>query len=531
MLHDLVIVGSGPAGVWAAWQASRRGLRPLLLDVGEKPPVEKPLERNLYDLRREDPAQADYLIGSQFESLHNLYRPFASPKVKSPRYQFVTRGSETLAPTQSLGFQATQSFARGGLANAWGASVYRYDDRDLKAFPFGTRDLDPYYDVLTAEIGISGAQDDLAQHFGWKKGLQPPLRTDRVAARLLRHYEGHRSRFQGRGIKIGLPHLALLSQEHKGRQACRYDNLSFWQPGLPSIYTPAMTLQELIAEGRVDYRDGWLAESFAASGSEVLLRARQLQDGERRDFRARKLILAAGALNSARLVLKSFGDTQTRLPLLENPTTLTPFVHAMSIGTAVQKESHGLAQLNAVYEGPHWDSPVKGTFYGYSSPLASDVFRDFPLAARGVLACSKYLLPAMSVLQLFYRDAPDPDNHVFLREDGSLVTRCASQPSLGAVEKQFMRALLPAGFISHRALSRTLPAGNGIHYAGTLPMSSDPALRYRTDGQGRLSCAAQVHIADAAVFPELPAKNHTFTVMAVAMRVADAVADALGGAG
>jgi choline dehydrogenase-like flavoprotein len=528
-MDDLIIIGSGPAGAWAAWQACRRGLKPLILDVGATPAADEALDHNLYDLRQQDPAQADYLIGKNFESLNNLHRPYASPKIKSPRFQYVTRGSDELAPTESLGFHATQSFALGGLANAWGASVYRYDDQDLRAFPFKSRDLDPYYDALTTAIGISGAQDDLSEHFGWKQGLQPPLRPDRMAARLLTHYEKHRSRFQGRGIKIGRPNLALLSEKLGDREACQYDNLAFWQPGLPCVYSPAMTLEALRRGNKVDYRSGYLVESFAETAAEIVVRARRLQDGAIEEFRARKIILAAGALNSARVVLRSFQDTRSHLPLLENPTTLTPFVHLASIGAPVQRESHGLAQLNTVYEGPAWDSPVKGTFYGYSSPLASDVFRDFPLAARGVLASSKYLLPAITVLQLFYRDTPDPGNHVSLTEDGRLATRRGAQASLGAVEKHFIRALLPAGFLSHSRLSKPLPAGNGIHYAGTLPMSQDPTLPYRTDSQGRLACAGRVHVADAAVFPELPAKNHTFTVMAVAMRVADAVADELGG--
>ena len=261
-MDDLIIVGSGPAGTWAAWQAVRRGLKPLILDAGMLPGPEAPLRDNYYDLRRQDPDQASYLLGAGFESLRNLHQPYASPKVKAPRFRYVTARSQELGPTVDEGFRATQSFARGGLAEAWGASVQRFDDEDLRAFPFKARDLDPYYEALTREIGVSGAQDDLSAASGWQEGLQPPLEPDRLAAALLAGYGARRAAFQRRGIRVGRPQMALLSEKLGPREACAYDNLAFWQPGLPAIYSPSMTLESLQRRSQVHYQGGWLVERF-----------------------------------------------------------------------------------------------------------------------------------------------------------------------------------------------------------------------------------------------------------------------------
>src|SRR5262249_15966687 len=149
---DVIIVGSGAAGVAAAYALRKKGA--LVLDVGRAAPSSA-LNDHLYELRRNpgDVDLFDELIGTGFESLHNVFHPYLSPKLKAARMQFIRAGAARLAPLQAEGFDAALSFAAGGLANAWGAGLYRATDRDLQCFPIGARDLDPFYDALTEKIG------------------------------------------------------------------------------------------------------------------------------------------------------------------------------------------------------------------------------------------------------------------------------------------------------------------------------------------------------------------------------------------
>ncbi len=181
---NVIVVGSGAAGVAAAYRL--RGRDVLLLDVGLAPPASA-LEGNLYDLKRGAGANGlfEELIGPHFESLHNVFHPYLSPKLKAPRMKFVVDEAERLSPVASAGFDAVMSFAAGGLANAWGAGLYRYNDSDLAGFPIGAADLEPFYDALTDKIGLSGADDDLTPFFGPARGLLPPLRLDANGATLL----------------------------------------------------------------------------------------------------------------------------------------------------------------------------------------------------------------------------------------------------------------------------------------------------------------------------------------------------------
>jgi choline dehydrogenase-like flavoprotein len=66
--------------------------------------------------------------------------------------------------------------------------------------------------------------------------------------------------------------------------------------------------------------------------------------------------------------------------------------------------------------------------------------------------------------------------------------------------------------------------GDGNHVGGTFPMSAAPG-DLRTDRLGRLDALPGVHLIDSSVLPSLAATTFTYTTMANAHRIADAVAD------
>ena len=81
------------------------------------------------------------------------------------------------------------------------------------------------------------------------------------------------------------------------------------------------------------------------------------------------------------------------------------------------------------------------------------------------------------------------------------------------------KALRRLGCFVPPGMTRVLPKGTSAHYTGTLPMSSTPT-RLGSAPNGRSWDFSNLFFVDGAVFPFLPAKNHTFTLMANAVRVA-----------
>lgn len=516
---DLIVAGAGPAGTFAAYGA--RGRRILMLDAGGDAPSCPELRGNLYELRRQSADLFPSLIGERFESLYNLANPPQSLKLKSPYMTYVAREWRRISPIASEGFHGTIALSKGGLANAWGAGVYRFTARDLAGFPITADELRPYFDELTALIGISGDNDDLAPYFERDESLLPALRLSGFFAEFLRRYEKLRPQFQRERMALGRPRLAVLTQPHNGRAAYEYGNLEFFRPNDPAIYTPAYTVNQMIAAGELEYLGGRLITRYRETDNDVEVLARNLQTGAEEVYRARHLALAAGALNTARIVLQSNDDYETRLPALDNAMACIPFFNLSRVGDSLATKDTSLAQLNLVAEDDDWGEPLQASLYGTTGPLRSDVAFSLPLSARANLAWTKYLAPAMGLLMLFYPGRAMPANYVRLRPSGELEAEFAPEPP-HAVERRLIRMLRKMGYVTHASLIQRPGSGAGLHFAGTLPMRAQPE-KYQTDAAGRLFGTARVSVVDGACFSRLPAKNLTFTIMANALRIGRAL--------
>ncbi len=517
MSYDVIVVGSGPAGTFAALRLT--GLRVLMIDVGKTPPSALGEDTSLIDLKRAGRAAPADILGPQLESLHNITKAYLSPKLKAPQLRFVTDAWQQFSPVEGDGFDATMSFARGGFANAWGAGTYRFDDADLEGFPVTAQELEPFYDIATEHMGISGADDDTTPFFGSTAGLLPPLELGFIGNDLLSRYAKRRAWFQRNHVVVGHPRIAVLTRDHHGRSAYRYTGAEFFRPWISGIYNPVFTLAKLIEAGTVDYRPGRLVETFREDKGNVVVTSRDVSSGTVEEHRAHKLVLAAGALNSGKIALRSRQDNDSRLPVLDNLVSFVPLLNLRRVGWSPPRRTVPL-QANLIYSGPLETEAIQGSCYGMSATLASDFAFEFPLSARANLDLIKYVLPALTTLQLFYPDRGQEGNHLRLTSDGRLEIRYRPRVR-GTVERHLVRVFRRAGYLSTSRLCKYLPAGHSFHYAGCLPMRERPNGPYETERTGRLSGTKSVFVADAANFPGLPSKNLTFTIIANAMRIAD----------
>ena len=518
MSFEVIIVGSGPAGVSAALALRDRNI--LILDVGFRAPkLPYELKQNLYDLKKSSDDLSPVLLGERFESLHNIVSTFLSPKLKSPFLRFVTQDCRRLSPISSADFEGLSSFAEGGFSNAWGSGVYRFNDRELKDFPIKAIDLNPFYDRLTSEIGISGCDDDLTQFFGSTQGLLPPIKLDRLSSELLKRYSKRKDLISQKGIYIGKPRLAVLTTALGERQAYDYYGLEFFRPNDPAIYNSSYSLKKLEELPNITYLSGFLVQTYEESSEGVKVLAKNIKTNMLEEFFARKLVLAAGTISTSKIVLSSNNDYSTRLSLLDNAISFTPFLAPRFIGASQEKSFFSGAQLNVVHCKDEVDMPIQGSFYGPMGILRTDLLIDLPLSIRGNLTAVKYLPPALGVLQLFYPDVPNANNYLKINSNEEVEIRYQKK-ALGRIEKHFISTFRRLAFFSLPSLCKYPAPGNSYHYAGSLPMKAQPQNRYETSVKGLLFGTRHVYVVDAASFPSLPSKNHTFTIMANSMRIA-----------
>ncbi|MER3424989.1 MAG: hypothetical protein C4293_18930, partial [Nitrospiraceae bacterium] len=233
-----------------------------MLDFGNEDREYAPLvpHRSFEEIRRTDREQFRYFLGMRFEGI-TLGPVRSGPQLTPPR-QYVTRDTQELASVLSDSFFPLESLAVGGLASAWGASVFPFTDEDLADFPISLTELAPHYEAVAQRIGVSGARDDLLPFYGDCTSLLPPLQNDMNAQTILERYARRRSQCHAVGIFIGQPRVAALSQPYRGRGPDRYLDMSFWGDADQSVYRPHYTLAELQAYPNFSYRKSLLVQRF-----------------------------------------------------------------------------------------------------------------------------------------------------------------------------------------------------------------------------------------------------------------------------
>lgn len=533
----VLIVGSGASAVAAAHPLVRAGKEVVMLDVGATDATYAPLipAEPWLKLRRSDANQHRYFLGDRFEGI-----PFDRARVGAqltPPRHYVAADAPRLLPRGGTGFVGLESTAQGGLASAWGAAISPWGPDDLAGLPVSHADLLPHYHAVADLMGVCGQPgDDLSDFLDDPPSMMPPLDPDAPARLILDAYSANRARLRRAGLALGHARLAACSREHDGRGPHPYHDMDFWCDHGRAVYRPRWTLERLLAFPNFTYLPGHLATAFEESGpGRVRVHATRLADSTERAFEGASLVLAAGALGTTRLVLRSLGRYDAPVPIVSNFSPYFPMLNLRMIGRACEDRRHSLTQLTGFYRPV---DPSRGMVqlqvYSYRSLLTFKLLKEQPLAIPQARRMMQTLIPVLTLLGIHHEDNPAPAKHAVLRRGHSptpgvppdhLELNYAITPREDALQRQTEREVLrlfrSLGCFALRRIH--LGFGASIHYAGSLPMRASPG-PLETDSQGRLGSHHGVYVADSAVFPRLPAKGVTFTMMANAHRVGTMIA-------
>lgn len=511
---DNLLIGTGAAAIAAAMALRRAGLSFQVVDVGQD--LEPAREARAAELARSEPA-----TWSQEDRQYLFPPPRTSSKGVEKRLAF---GSDfpyrTPAPleieTENCVIDVSHGF--GGFGNVWGAAMLPWTDNDLVRWPIRAADLTPSYRNVAEFVPMSSVSDDLEAAFP-RFTEAPALTLSPQGEWLRRVFAKRQVALKKNGVTVGRARTAVDATG--GETSCRY--CGYCLDGCPygSIFNPRLAWKRLESQG-VEIRRGLFAQEFSELVDGVDVTVQDVQSGVKQVLRTRRVLLAAGALNSTRIVARSLRLERKPIKLLDSQYFFFPFLSYRKHPEAPQ---FALAELFVEILNPGLGAQYTHfQVYGLNS-----IFRQTIRAMVPGFLRQPWLLNQVEHRFFLFQGFLHSEVSGFLEltlqacEDNKDRVKIRGTPSPASLrwarlaKRLLARVLLPYGIVPPFYL-KMVPLGRSFHIGGSFPMGGRDAI-FRADRQGRPAGLKRVHLLDASTFPSIPATTITFTIMANSDRI------------
>lgn len=516
--YDVLVIGGGVAAAHASYPLVKSGLRVAMLDGGLTAPSATEFSGDFEDIRRTDNTQSELFLGATLANIVASGGSHARSMVSGSR-DYVSARTDELLPLDTEA-QILQSLAKGGFTESWGAVCALYDDSELGTVGIPAADMPACYRDVIELVGVSG----MAAGYP----TQPEALEDSHAKRILRAYGTLPEKTRGR-FRVEKPLLAMLTEPLGRRRAISYRDLEFALNDADAIYRARFTIEEMQRNENFDYQPGLIAERIAKDGPRYCVMARDLSGGSVRRW-SHRIVVAAGALNTTRILLASFDIRGVPTPFITKSNVLLPCLDLASIGQAGDRRRHSFCQL--VVENSARADGVGASFshlYSYKSLLLFRLARYLPLPMPEALSLLSLWTPGLVIADMRFPGFADTARSYALYDGANMKVHAAAAltPRQQSDLRDMKRLLRSLGQFPLRTVRP--PAGASAHYAGGVPFAGEKAGAYplEASASGALLKDDGIYVADAATWRALPAKPPTLTIMANANRIGKLVAGSL----
>jgi choline dehydrogenase-like flavoprotein len=468
--YDAIVVGSGAGGSAVAYALVQAGQRVLILEKGES----LPRDGSTLDVKQ-------VLGEGRFKNLQ----------------AWVDRHNEILTPDEFCNV--------GGKTKWYGAALLRFAPHEFDAdpafqclgWPISYAELEPYYAQAEALLGV--------HHFDHEPGLKKLI--GRIAA--------GDAGWRAQALPLGLKDTILQHPD----EAKHFDG--FASPGGYKADAEQSLLQPMMSSDRCALLQRKEVSGFTASQfAPTSITGVRCIDGS--TYRAAQVILAAGAMNSPRLLQDYLEQTglNSRWPSASRiGANFKLHLNSVLLGISplVQRD---LLRKTAIFFNdvfPHSSVQCLGWLDG--EILATQLPKSIPRFVSHALGARAYGFFVTT------EDGSSVDNRIVSRSThGTLpmLNYDLKRIPASAAEHQFVtgafrRRLLRAGLVS---VAKPMGLTGTAHALGSLVAGRDPE-KSVVDENGKVHGLEGLYVADGSILPRSSRVNPALTIYAWGLRLGE----------
>ncbi len=511
-LYDVVVVGSGAGGGTLSARLANLGADVLVLEGGPK--VNTRTDFNTHGLP----------------------------------YEFPSRSIPIMKPGKP-GFDAERSRGLGGKTMLWNAVALRLSQRDFKGrqhdgagedWPIDYADLAPYYDRVEKEIGVCGNYDHLEDLPDGIFMPPVPMKCTDVAVQ-----QGAR--------KLGVPVIhvrkATLSRATRTRPACHFCGNCMAGCDVVAKYNSAdVNMIPALKTGKLTLRPNSIVYDLAVSNEAHVNEVRYFDRETRAEnvARGRVVVVACACAQSVALLLMSkssrfpngIGNSSGELGKNFIPHINAGFEFFLNdfIGKPSVNDEGFLdhAYIPSFVHSKKRDYPRSfGVQFNYQNHRSVGWARTLKGMGKQFKQDVKARYPAYVTFSPYQELIPNRDSYIdldYAQLDEYNLPRARRHWNLADSDwrlhkdmKKWCKDIIEA---SNGTVHSEAGEPTTNHEIGGCRMGDDPK-RSVLNKFCRSHDVPNLYVVDASVFPSASEKNPTLTIMALASRTADNIADRL----